>query len=270
MKLALIRADGSSKLGMGHLTRTIDLANELKKKNYSVTFLTKYYLEGISLIKKNGFNLIELNPRDEIREIVKILDFNNKFFDIILVDLQHIKDQEDIHYLKKYCTKLYLISDDISPLYMDVDAIFAITVNQEEINYRNIKNTKYYTGLKYFPLNRKFKAVSKKTIKKEVSNILLTFGGADPKNYSNILINILKKMNLKVIITLIIGPAFPNELFEKIFINKPETVIIIRNSSNMIKYYFEADLCICSAGNTVIELLTCGVPCIVLPQTETV
>jgi len=48
---------------------------------------------------------------------------------------------------------------------------------------------------------------------------------------------------------------------------KSENIIIKTNIKNMNEYLIETDLCICSAGNTVIEALTSGVPCIVLPQT---
>ena len=36
----------------------------------------------------------------------------------------------------------------------------------------------------------------------------------------------------------------------------------------MNEHLIETDLCICSAGNTLIEALTCRAPCIVLPQTN--
>ena len=42
----------------------------------------------------------------------------------------------------------------------------------------------------------------------------------------------------------------------------------MRNIKDMAQFYNDADIAICSAGNTLIELLTFGVPSLVLPQTK--
>jgi spore coat polysaccharide biosynthesis predicted glycosyltransferase SpsG len=148
-----------------------------------------------------------------------------------------------------------------------VDGVFAVSPNQEFLDYTNVR-TKYYTGLKYFPLQEVFQKVPKKIIKKEISNILLTFGGSDPKNYSGRVIKILKKIKLCEKITLILGAAFSESHYNDIIQNQSENILIKRNVKNMIDYLINADLCICSAGNTLIEAIRCGVPCIALPQTE--
>ena len=65
LKSALIRADGSNKIGLGHLTRQIDIANELKKLNYNVIFLSKNYPEAIFLLKENQFEILKLTTGNQ-------------------------------------------------------------------------------------------------------------------------------------------------------------------------------------------------------------
>jgi len=273
LKSALIRADGSNKIGLGHLTRQIDIANELKKLNYKVIFLSKNYSEGVSLLKENQCEIIKLttenqNIKNSIKEINERLSFNNKTFDFIIVDLfKDFDNQEYLNYLKSFCKKLFVLSDEPKPFFIDVDAVFAFSENQEAIDYKNLQ-TKYYTGLRYFPLHNKFHDVPRKIVEKKVTNVLITFGGGDPNNFANRLINILKQTDLNVLITLIIGAGFSKEHYNEVIKEKSENIIIKTNIKNMNEHLIETDLCICSAGNTVIEALTCGVPCIVLPQTE--
>ncbi|TFG15980.1 MAG: hypothetical protein EU535_00030 [Promethearchaeota archaeon] len=270
---ALIRADGSNKIGLGHLTRQIDIAHELKKMNYEVVFLTKNYPEGILILKENHLKIIELkylgqNLPDSMNEIDIILKDYKRKFDLIMVDLpKDFDNQTYLNNLKKYCKKLYVLSDEPNPFFIDVDAVFAISENQELYDYSNI-TTKYYAGLKYFPLNNKFETVPKKKIKKKVGKILITFGGSDPNNISGKIMKILKEINLNMPIILVLGAGFSNDYYKSIIQNKLNNIEIKINIKNMIDYLINTDLCICSAGNTLIEALTCGAPCIVLPQTE--
>ena len=216
LKSALIRADGSNKIGLGHLTRQIDIANELKKLNYNVIFLSKNYPEGVFLLEENQFEIIKLTTENQtlndlIEEINKTLSSNKKTFDVIIVDLfKDFDNQEYLNYLKSFCKKLFVLSDEPKPFFIDVDAVFAFSENQEAIDYKNLQ-TKYYTGLRYFPLHNKFKDVPKKKVNKKVTNVLITFGGSDPNNFANRLINILKQLDLNVLVTLIIGAGFSKE-----------------------------------------------------------
>ncbi|TFG08889.1 MAG: hypothetical protein EU539_01085 [Promethearchaeota archaeon] len=273
MKSILIRADGSKDIGLGHLTRQIDIADELRDLNFEIYFLSKHYLEGISLIEHRNFDVIKLSPEEKtiqesIEEIEKVLVSLNRKFDIILIDLvKNFNNQQYLNNIKNFCKKLFILSDDPAKFCVNVDAVFAISPNQEFFTYKGLE-TKYYTGLRYFPLHRKFQNVRKKKIKKAVSNILLTFGGSDPNNYSMKIVEILRKINLNPQIILILGAAFPESEYEKLRQKKFKNLKIKKDVSNMISYFRDADIAICSAGNTLIEALTCGVPCIVIPQTN--
>ncbi|MFX1337554.1 MAG: glycosyltransferase [Promethearchaeota archaeon] len=258
---------------MGHLTRQIDIANELKKLNYNIIFLSKNYPEGILLLEESQFEIIKLSTEyqtinDSIQEINEVLNSYNKIFDFIILDLfEDFDNQEYLNNLKLFCSKLFVLSDEPKQFYIQVNAVFAFSENQESFNYNNLR-TKYYTGLKYFPLHSKFQEVPKKKVNKKVSKVLITFGGSDPNNFSGKLVSSLKQLDLNVIYTLILGAGYSKENYHDIMREKFDNLIIKTNIKNMNEYLIETDICICSAGNTVIEALVCGVPCIVLPQTK--
>ena len=58
------RVDSSNKIGLGHLHRSISLANEFKKQKTKTFFLTSNFINNSDeLIKKNGFYLQQLNKK---------------------------------------------------------------------------------------------------------------------------------------------------------------------------------------------------------------
>ena len=236
-------------------------------------FLSKNYPEGILLLEENQFEIIKLNPdyqtiNGSIQEINKALSSYNKFFDFIIVDLfEDFDNQKYLDNLKLFCKKLFILSDEPKQFYIQADAVFAFSENQELFYYNKLK-TKYYTGLKYFPLHSKFQEAPKKIVNNKVSKVLITFGGSDPNNFSGKLVSFLKQVDLNIFFTLILGAGYSKENYDKIMRGKTDIFIIKTNIKNMNEYLIETDVCICSAGNTVIEALACGVPCIVLPQTK--
>ena len=119
-----------------------------------------------------------------IKEINEILAFNTQTFDFIIVDLFKDFDNQDyLDSLKRFSKKLFVLSDEPKQFNIKADAVFAFSENQELFNYNNFQ-TKYYTGLKYFPLHSKFQEIARKKVNKKVANVLLTFGGSDPNNFT--------------------------------------------------------------------------------------
>ncbi len=58
---ALIYANGSSIIGLGHIMRTLTLATELKKKGIYVEYIVDDSDDNaINLIEDNGFQIIRL------------------------------------------------------------------------------------------------------------------------------------------------------------------------------------------------------------------
>ena len=274
MKLALIRADADNSTGIGHIIRTMDITRELQKNNYEVLFLTKESTIGSYLLKENNFRYYPLKHQNNflkssIDDFTKLFNIYGKV-NIIIIDLFDFNkkyDQISFDKLKKFCKKLIVFSDETEPLNINANIVFAFSINQKPEYYKDVKNTKYFTGLKYVALKPEYQNVQKKIIAKDVKNILVTFGGIDHRYFTEKVMKILNDLNINATIIIVAGPGFNNERYDKLKQHKPENIITERNIKDLLKYFIEADFCICSAGTTLIELLTCGVPCIVLPQT---
>ena len=124
----------------------------------------------------------------------------------------------------------------------------------------------HYFGQDYFILRDEFILSDEKVVQEEVKNILITFGGVDPNNYTEKVIRTIndycKEKNIQI--TVISG--FGYEKYETI--KKYENIIIKQNISNISDYMLGADLIFTSAGRTVYEVASIGTPTIVLGQNE--
>jgi spore coat polysaccharide biosynthesis predicted glycosyltransferase SpsG len=103
-------------------------------------------------------------------------------------------------------------------------------------------------------------------VKQDVKNILITFGGVDPNNYTEKVIRTINgycsENNIKV--TVIAG--FGYEKYDTI--NEYSNVAVKQNVSNISDYMLKADLIFTSAGRTVYEVASIGTPAIVMEQNK--
>ena len=252
-----IRVDGGSIIGMGHVMRCLALAKELSKK-YSVFFacrvdepLTNKYSPGIELIKKNGFDVKEINEnllKEEIKSIIA---------DCIITDSYDV-DEKYFDMIKKYFKISGYIDDNNICEYFNVDFLINQNIYAKEIDYKVKNNTKLLLGSKFLILRDEFRIKNKKKIiNKKLENIMITVGGSDNSNLTELLIRQLLHTEYKLHV--VIGNGFNN------------IDILKKYESSKIKLYFNAnmkdlmdkvDVCISGCGSTVYELAVSGVPSI--------
>lgn len=276
----LFRVDGSKKIGMGHITRCVDLAKELKKKGHTIEFITMDDVSAVKYLNIKGYSpktlLSKNNTSDEIKKTNSLL--KDKFYDRIIVDLLIGNHHENFGYygnrikvlekLKDYCKKLIYITDDTYPeeiKKINADIIFGLSPNQRENNYENKLNVQYYMGPKYFPLNKEFEKDSI-IIKDKIKKILVTMGGSDVSGHTLKVIHALQNIDMNnVDITVVIGPGNEKKYNELI---KSKNISLKYNVTNMLSLMKKTDIGICSSGNTSLELLSLGVPSLSIPQTK--
>jgi len=124
----------------------------------------------------------------------------------------------------------------------------------------------HYFGHKYFILRDEFILAERALIRPEVKTILLSFGGVDPNNYTQkVLLAIYEICRIKNI-TIKIVTGFGYSKFKSLE-SYPE-VEIYHSVENISDYMLQADLIFTSAGRTVYEVASLGVPAVVLAQNE--
>ena len=125
-----------------------------------------------------------------------------------------------------------------------------------------------HAGEKYYICGKTFMFYEPIKIKDEVSRVFIAFGGADPQNYSDRLLNIITKPEYsKYHFIVVLGRAKYNveALLEY---NKYENIEVLYDISNMPELMTSCDVAITSRGRTGYELALLGIPSIAMAQNQ--
>ena len=264
MKSILFRADGNDKLGLGHIVRCLALADELKKYlDLEVKFITKYE-EGKKNIEEKNYN-VTLVEDDELSQISNLTTGDT----LLVTDFLNTDNRYISEIRRKTGLKVVCIDNNTKLKRIDADIVINANVFDKG-ETKVIGTTRYFWGPKYMVLRKEFEEAfkEKKKLIVEVKEILVMFGGTDPKGYTLKVADALKKLQNSVHITLILGPGFSysNKLDE--IISEDGKFDVFSDPRNLIKLMKKADMAITAAGITLYELAALGVPSIAVPQAK--
>lgn len=255
-KRILIRVDGYNKIGLGHIYRTLTLANQLI--DHSILFVTKKEYElGINLIKEHNYEVQSFIDNTEFEEIIK--DFNPH---IVINDILDTK----INYIEKFKKKkLFVVNfEDLGDGARKADLVI------NALYKRKYFEENHYWGKDYYILREEFHLVGKKKVNPEIKNILITYGGTDPNNYTEKVLNVINELQLKDLkINVILGLGYRHTKQLKNYVKNLNLDITIKQHiSHISKFMYEADLAFTAAGRSVYELASIGTPTIVLVENK--
>lgn len=281
MKKIFFRCDSSFNIGSGHVVRCLTLANFLKRKGFSSTFICKEIKGNLfNIILKNNHKLIVLPKNknnqiawdDDADKVIEKVEGLSSASDWIVVDHYHLnKDWE-----KKISSNFYklFIIDDLC----DRPHYGNILLNQNYLpgirsRYRKIlpSKTKILLGPKYALLSPDYKLARKfiKIKKKKLKRLIIFFGASDNKNQTIRCLNVLSKMNLKTLrLDVVIGLANrKKKIIQKIVKKMINTNLHIQIPSlcNLMK---KADLYLGSGGTSTWERCCLGLPSLVISTAD--
>lgn len=266
LKIA-IRADGGPKTGMGHITRCLALAEELKCENCDITFITKNIETVTKKLTEDGFKFIALPDLQAEEEEIIYMKEKTKVFDILITDSYDI-DLKYLDQIKK--TGMFLVTvDDLNLLESyPSDIVINGNIYAEDLDYKSTYGqTKFLLGTKYALLRKEFRNMPPKKIKDTAENILITMGGSDHNGFTLKILKIIKdKKDLKI--DIVIGASFEekmvNEINELIMGNGNISIYHNVNAEIMKELMIKSDIAISAGGSTLYELAAVGVPTIVI------
>lgn len=244
--------NGNTKRGMGHIYRCLELADEFYVKPdiyYDINQTDK------SLFGNTTHNLIGVNG---INELFKILE--EKKYDIFINDV--LNTTLDYMIALKNCNpakKIINFEDDGEGIYKADLVINAL--------YQNPLVNQMKAGKDYYICAKTFMFYNNIYIKDNVENIFISFGGADPQNYTDRLLNIISdkskynKYNFKIVI----GRAKQN-IDKLLEYNQYENIEVLYDIKNMPEIMSSCDIAITSRGRTGYELAILGIPTIAMAQ----
>ena len=105
-------------------------------------------------------------------------------------------------------------------------------------------------------------------IKENVKKVFISFGGADPQNYSDRLLRIAAQEKYKELeFVVVLGRAKKN-IDELLKYNEYDNITVLYDISNMPEIMTECDIAVTSRGRTGYELALLGIPAIAMAQNK--
>lgn len=278
MTYAILRADGSSGLGMGHIMRCLAFADRLKDAGTKPVFVTKAFERTITtIIQSRGYEVEEISPEASAEDDAWLTRgiAGRKKARLIVTDLCHwealAKREELSRYHESLAEDYFMVSlaggDVIDlPANILVSPYFRTKYPDGVIDGRGIR----LLGPSYFIFRREFTSAAKlpRKIAKEGKQILVAIAGSDPFQLTakvGISLCAIRRAGLSVRITL--GHMYSDglkETIERILADFEGEWAFLDSGANMADAMLWADLAITGDGLTKYETAVTGTPSIML------
>jgi UDP-2,4-diacetamido-2,4,6-trideoxy-beta-L-altropyranose hydrolase len=267
MKNILFRADSSSTIGTGHITRDLVLAQKYAKKGDNIIFATQNLDGNINhKIIEAGYELqiLKSNKFKELNRLIKKLKIDKIAIDHYGIDYKFEKQ------LKKQNKDLKILSfDDIYEKHY-CDILLNHNISGDKKRYKNLvpKNCKLRCGAKYTLLRDEFINEKNKNCKPNKKFIIfIAMGGADTANLNIKILKVLSGFkNIKVHIVTTMANKYLKEL--KKYSQNKDWIKLHINSTKIAKLMRKSDLAIVTPSVTLNEIYFMDVPFIAIKTAD--
>ena len=270
----IIRADANSRIGTGHLMRSLALAQSWQANGGKVTFITN--CESAELrerFKNEGFAVVEIEKSyphsSDIAATQKVLANHSSAWCVI--DGYHF--DAAFHGQIRQSGNRVLVVDDTAHLpFYDADAILNQNINAAGLIYNCPKDTILFSGTGYALLRSEFLTWKdwKRNIPVVARKILITMGGSDFHNQTLKAIRAVEQLEIENLAVKAVVGANNSHFAElrQIVKHSHAAVELIKNAENIPELMVWADAAISAAGSTCWEMAFLRLPSVLLVTAE--
>lgn len=267
----IIRTDATRQIGVGHMMRSLALAQAWQYRGGMVTFVSYCESDGLkSRILDEGFDFVPMcepggNQRDA-KALVRFLDQEKNASEPPWCVLDGYGFDHEYQYSIRQTGCKLLVVDDYNHLpHYHSDIIFNQNIGANHINYVCDPDTQLLLGTKYVLLRNEFvnrERSDNHEFPEKAVKILVTFGGADPDNVMRKVFRAFELMgDPDMDVIFVVGPASANGgFFEKAADSVPFTANVLTNVKTMSSIMARADMAVSAGGSTCWELAFMGIP----------
>jgi len=253
---AAIFCRGSRQIGLGHVTRSIAIAEELCRRGFDIEFLINDDPVCVRKVEEKGFEFEILRSNGDLPYAIV-----EAKADFVLSDSNEA-DRCDILEMIDILPVVNIAVQGAAKWYADASFLHTPYMDSEK---PDDARGKIWAGLEYVPLREDFARLHKTQRKRNFGcKILIAMGGGDAMGHTILAIQALKlirDLTLEVLIN--VGAAYSDYAFlqnELEFF--PHKHMILQDVEDMASLIMECDLAILSMGTTTYEASCLGLPSI--------
>lgn len=262
----IFRCDGSSENGIGHLTRCLSIADELRSEHgITAGFALRSDESGAQFLARSGYPVYR--PKSDVQ-----FDYNSWLSELVNQTqpkalILDVRDDLSPSTLMHPCLSQLLLVDIDDPcekrLYVDL-AFYPPVPQVDQMDWSGFQG-RLYKGWDWIPLRGDISNTPPADRSGPLERLLVTAGGADPAGMSLKIVQYLASVKKSFETVVVAGPAFQhlNQL-EQLVSTTSGDFRIVRDPESLPALMAGSDLAITAFGVTAYELAALGVPAVYL------
>ncbi len=262
MKRILFRADGTSQTGMGHIMRSLALAEMLGNEDnrFDRRFASQQPSEAVlKLFAKKGIPVVSL-ATNSLDEFLKQVTAD----DVVVLD-GYAFDEDFQRAVRQQAHKLVFI-DDLMMGKQVADVVINHAGDLTPADYQTESYTKLLLGAPYALVNPAFQ--QKAQPKDGENKAFVNMGGADPHNVSREVVKMLLSQNSELRVTVVLGPANPHA---DTFADLPKDRLSVQHNlsaKQMARAIGGSGLSVVAASTIAYEVATISRPMVIIQTAD--
>lgn len=282
MKTVVFRADGSERLGMGHVMRCLAFADHLQGIGFAPVFVTRMLeSKSAAAARQNGVAVEEIpaglsaqGDADCTIEIAGRLGAR-----LVITDVCHRPAMANPGHLEMYHRRLARsrFTAALSAGYLvdlPCQMIVSPYVSSTSLEAPGDDERVFLLGPSFFIFRREFREAARmpRTIARRAGRVLITVGGSDELRFTvKIVRALLALARPELEARIVIGPGYADDLrreLEALTAPVSARFHILKGVSDLASHMLWADLAITGDGLTKYETAVTGTPSLMLSRPE--
>ena len=244
MKLVL-RADGSPAIGLGHVMRSLAIAQEAVAAGHTVEYVMRDDAVACALVEQHGFPVVQVAGDDD----VSWLDGAGAADRVVFDGYPFLTN--GVTTVARSRGAFVLAVDDHDGGEVEADLV----VNPNAVGPgRYAHAARALCGPTYALVRPEFRAHRRVRARDEAGTLLVTIGGSDATGITEAVLDAIGGTNAFARVVLVVGPAAPEPKVRP-------WLDVVRAPADVAAAFDVADAAVSAAGSTTWELLCMGVPC---------
>ena len=248
-----IYVNGNNNRGVGHIYRALEIADEFYIKPDIIYDINQ---TDVSIFGTTTHRLIPVNGIAELFERCKQKQYSIFINDILSTSIDYMIALRSA--LPN--AKIINFEDDgegIAKADLVINALF-----------HNENDGHIYSGEKYYISGKTFMFYEPIAIKERVEKAFISFGGADPQDYSDRILKMISKSDYDSFQFIVVLGRAKKNVEELMQYNERSNIKVLYDVSNMPELMSSCDVAVTSRGRTGYELAMLGIPTLSMAQNK--